>query len=377
MITLYNECAITYRFKAIAFLPLYLFILLPLIVSCTGNKTNEGVDSNKAMDSLRSVITTATVEEQPMSDELLLNGDIACDESLVGKVFLPCTGRVSGVSVEVGDRVTKGQTLAVVHSTDAAEQQADLNTAKSQLRVAERQLQMEQDMHASGMASDKDVAEARAQVAQLRSQLGRLAATSAINRYGSGSTAVLKAPLTGFITAKNVYNDSYIDDSGNDVPAFEVADISRVWVVADVYESDIAKVHQGSAVTVTTMAYPNRLFRGRIDKIYSMIDADSKTMKVRITLQNREGLLKPGMFATVHVQLDGDRHQACSVPAEAVVFENGNSYVVVRQGSSYQRRQVWPIHSTDSRVWLRDGDVQAGETVVVKNALLVYNALGD
>ena len=182
-----------------------LILLTAMLAACSGNTTNDKGGGNKMTDSLRSVITTATVEEQPMSDELLLNGDIACDESLVGKVFLPCTGRVSGVSVEVGDRVTKGQTLAVVHSTDAAEQQADLSTMESQLRVAERQLQMEQDMHASGMASDKDVAEARAQVAQLRSQLRRLNATSAINRYGKNSTAVLKAPLTGYHRACRRY----------------------------------------------------------------------------------------------------------------------------------------------------------------------------
>lgn len=347
------------------------------LTSCGGAGRQKGAAEKQPHDSLRSVIATARVEVRPMSDELLLNGDVACDESLVGKVFLPCTGRVSGVSVEVGDRVSRGQTLAVVHSSEAAGQSADASAAEAQLSVAKRELQMKQEMHASGMASDKEVAEARAQVAQLRAQIERLAATRAIGRYGRGAVAVLKAPIAGYVTAKSIYNDSYVGDGAGDVPAFEVADISRVWVIADVYESDIAKVHQGSRVAVSTMAYPGLSLSGTIDKVYSMIDADSKTMKVRITLRNPGGRLKPGMFATVSVQLDGVGRRAISVPAQAVVFENGSSYVVACRAGGYQRCKVTPLHASDSRVWLAGGGVCEGDTVVARNALLVYNALGD
>jgi cobalt-zinc-cadmium efflux system membrane fusion protein len=114
---------------------------------------------------------------------------------------------------------------------------------------------------------------------------------------------VLRSPISGYVTAKNIYNDSYVgpEDSGDGGEALEIANLSRVWVIADVYESDIAKIHQGAAVTVTTMVYDGEVFHGHIDKVYQVLDSESKTMKVRITLDNARGLLRPGMFATVHV----------------------------------------------------------------------------
>ena len=355
---------------------LYIIVIALAFASCKSNSNAPQKSSKNHTDNLAQVITTTTVKERPMNDELLLNGNISCDESLMGKVFIPCTGRVNGVHVEVGDHVARGQVLAVVHSTEAAENTQDLSDARAQLRVALRELRMKKDMQASGMTSDKDVAEARAQVSLLKAQLNRLAVVSGINNYHQGSNAILRSPISGFIISKSVYNDSYVDESSNDTPAFEIADISRVWVIADVYESDIAKVHQGSNVYVTTMAYPDKIFTGKINKIYSMIDEDSKTMKVCITLDNPSGLLKPGMFANVHVTLQEQIHLALCVPAESVIFENGNNYVIVKHGNTYQRQQVTPIHSTDRYIWISSG-VRPNDVVVCKNALLMYNALSD
>lgn len=353
---------------------LYSILAALLFTSCGNKKTMP--KSKKETKNLTQVISTVTVKKRTMNRELLLNGNISCDESLMGKVFIPCTGRIGGIHAEIGDYVTRGRILAVVHSTEAAEHTQDLSDTRAQLRVAQRELKMKKDMQAGGMASDKDVAEARAQVLQLQSRLNRLSVVGGINNYHQGSQAVLRSPLSGFIISKSVYNDSYIDESSNDTPAFEITDISRIWVIADVYESDIAKVHQGSIVYVTTMAYPGKIFTGKINKTYSMIDADSKTMKVRITLENPSRLLKPGMFANVHVILQDQTHTALCVPAECVIFENGNYYVITEHGKTFHRQQVEIIHRTDHTVWISSG-VRAGELVVCKNALLMYNALSD
>ena len=355
---------------------LYIIIIALVFGSCKSNHNTPQKNDKDNSNTLAQVIATTTVKEKPMNDELLLNGNISCDESLMGKVFIPCTGRVTGIHVEVGDHVVRGQVLAVVHSTEAAENTQDLSDARAQLHVALRELRMKKDMQASGMASDKDITEARAQVSLLKAQLNRLAVVSGINNYHQGSNAILRSPISGFIINKSIYNDSYVDNSSNDIPAFEVADISKVWVIADVYESDIAKVHQGSNVYVTTMAYPDKIFTGRINKIYSMIDEDSKTMKVCITLDNPSGLLKPGMFANVHVALQEQVHVALCVPAESVIFENGNNYVIVKHGNTYHRQQVTPVHSTDRYIWISSG-VKPNDVVVCKNALLMYNALSD
>ena len=329
--------------------------------------------------SLRNeVVETTAVTTGSYSDELTLNGDVSCDESLVRKLFIPCSGRVSGLSVEVGDAVRRGQCLAVIHSEEAADYNKGLADANAQIKMAERDYQMKQDMHRSGMVSDKEVAEAREQLLMARSERSRLSAVAGINGFGGKATAVLRSPISGYVTAKNIYNDSYVgQDSGDGGEALEIANLSRVWVIADVYESDIARIRQGAPVTVTTMAYDDVTFRGYIDKVYRVLDSESKTMKVRITLENRRGLLRPGMFATVHVSTGKGGKTSCRVPAKAIVFDGGTDYVVVAEVKDrYRRQPVRTEHVGSDYAYVVSG-LHAGEKVVSKNALLVFNTLGN
>ena len=332
-----------------------------------------------AYQSLRKeVVETTAVEIGSYGDELTLNGDVSCDERLVRKIFIPCSGRVSGLSVEVGDQVRRGQCLAVIHSEEAAEYNKGLADADAQIRQAERDYEMKQDMRRSGMASDKDVGEARAALVVARAERSRLGAVAGINGFGGRATAVLRSPISGYVTVKNVYDDSYVSPDGEGGgEALEIANLTRVWVIADVYESDIAKVHQGAPVTVTTMAYDGEIFHGCIDKVYNVLDSESKTMKVRITLDNARGLLRPGMFATVHVSTGGGGKALCRVPAKAIVFDGGADYVVVADSHRHYRRQpVMTEHVGSDYAYILSG-LHAGEQVVSKNALLVFNTLGN
>ncbi len=332
-----------------------------------------------AYQSLRKeVVETTTAEIGSYGDELTLNGDVSCDERLVRKIFIPCSGRVSGLSVEVGDQVRRGQCLAVIHSEEAADYNKGLADADAQIRLAERDYEMKQDMRRSGMASDKEVGEARAALVVARAERSRLGAVAGINGFGGRATAVLRSPISGYVTVKNVYDDSYVSPDGEGGgEALEIANLTRVWVIADVYESDIAKVHQGAPVTVTTMAYDGEIFHGHIDKVYNVLDSESKTMKVRITLDNARGLLRPGMFATVHVSTGGGGKALCRVPAKAIVFDGGADYVVVADGHRHYRRQpVMTEHVGSDYAYILSG-LHAGEQVVSKNALLVFNTLGN
>ncbi len=161
--------------------------------------------------SLRNEVVKATpVEKRTYGDELTLNGDVSCDEALVRKVFIPCSGRISGLTVEVGDQVAAGQRLAIIHSEEAADYNKGLADADAQIKMAQRDYQMKQDMHRSGMVSDKEVAEAREQLLMARSERSRLSAVAGINGFGGKATAVLRSPISGYVTAKNIYNDSYV-----------------------------------------------------------------------------------------------------------------------------------------------------------------------
>lgn len=323
----------------------------------------------------QKILETTQVTEGTMYNDLVLNGDVVCDESKLGKVFVPCSGKVQGIKVETGTKVIRGQLLATVFSSDAAEYGKQLSEAEASIRVAQRNLAMKTDMQKSGMATDKDVAEALEQVIVAKAEQQRLQQIARVNGYSGKSHAALLAPLSGYVISKNVYSDSYIDGTNNDTPAFEIADLSSVWVLADVYEDDISKIHQGDEVTITVMAYPDMVMYGHIDKVYMLLDNNSKTMKIRIQLQNSRGLLKPGMFASVYVGLKTNGKKMLQVPTSAIIFENGNNYVVVAdRRNHYHRQKIQIAHQSDTVTFLESG-VNVGDRVVSRNALLEYEAL--
>lgn len=346
------------------------------LASCNTKDDKAQQDTYKSLSN--EVVETTPVEMRAYGDELTLNGDVSCDEALVRKVFIPCSGRVSGLTVEVGDQVSAGQRLAVIHSEEAADYNKGIADTDAQTKMAERDYQMKQDMHRSGMVSDKEVAEAREQLLMTIAERNRLSAVGGINGFGGKATAVLRSPISGYVTTKNIYNDSDVSQDGGDGgEALEIANLNRVWVIADVYESDIAKIRQGAPVTVTTMAYDGQVFSGHIDKVYRVLDNESKTMKVRITLDNSRGLLRPGMFATVHVATGTGSKPLCCVPAKAIVFDGGVDYVVVDDGNRHYRRQaVKTEHVGQDYAYIVSG-LRPGERVVSNNALLVFNTLGN
>lgn len=354
----------------------YAMILTGLLLLAACNNNNQQAEAERQLTAIEKGNVTATekVVLKNIDDELVLNGDVMCDEALLRKVFVPCTGRVSGLTVEVGDRVSRGQRLATVHSEGAADYRKNLSDAEAEMRMAQREYAMQQDMHKSGMASDKDVEEARERLSAAKAEHQRLRDVADINGYNGKSVAALVAPISGYVIAKRIYNDSYVSDDNNDEAAVEIADLHKVWVIADVYESDIAKIRQGTETVVTTMAYPNDVFRGKIDKVYSVLDRESKTMKVRVNLNNPDGILKPGMFASVRVSLSANGKRLPAVPSSAVIFANGNDYVMVKTPKGkYERRKVRVAHASAGYSFMLSG-LETNEEVVTKNALLYFNA---
>lgn len=351
-----------------------IMILAGLLVLASCNRKDSQADAEKQLTAIEKgkVMATEEVKLKGIDDELVLNGDVMCDEALLRKVFVPCTGRISGLNIEIGDHVTRGQRLAMVHSEGAADYRKQQNDADAEIRMAQRQYQMQKDLHQSGMASDKDVEEAREHLVMAKAEQQRLRDVASINGYTS-SNAALVAPISGYVINKRIYNDSYVSEETNNEAAIEIADLHRVWVIADVYESDIAKIRQGAEVAVTTMAFPDIIFHGKIDKIYSVLDSESKTMKVRVNLENTEEKLRPGMFASVRVSLSANGQRLPAVPSSAVIFENGKDYVMVASKSKIERREVRIAHASAGFSFIASG-VSAGEKIITQNALLYFNA---
>lgn len=349
---------------------LYIATALLVLSSCSGESKEDVKETESRVD----LVTTEVIAGE-MRGKLVLNGDIACDERKLAKIFVPCTGKIQNIQVEIGDPVVKEQTLATVFSTDAAEHVKQISETNAQIRMAERNLNQLEEMYADKMATAKDVQEAREGLTILRAEMARLENVAKVNGYSKMSTASLVSPINGFVVGKSVFNDSYIDATNNDAPAFEIADLSTVWVIADVYESDIWKVKSGDSVTVEVVAYPNVKFHGVINKVYNILDNVSKTMKVRVCLDNKQGLLKPGMFATVHISISDDIRPMLQVPTKSIIFENGHDYVVVCDDKKHLRRQLIKIEGYGDMCAFVSSGLSKGEMVVSENALLEFEAL--
>ena len=186
---------------------------------------------------------------------------------------------------------------------------------------------------------------------------------------------IVTAPKSGYVLEKKVNEGAFIRSDNTD-NMFSIGDIGEVWVLANVYESDIARVKEGQTVDVTTLAYPGRKFKGVIDKVNQVLEADSKVMKIRIRLQNADQALKPEMFANVEVQNKNGR-RAIAIPNTAFVTDYGKDYVVIYHDKcNLEVRAVTIIKTLGDKTYIGNG-IKAGEKVISKNELLLFKALTD
>ncbi|WP_207434345.1 efflux RND transporter periplasmic adaptor subunit [Sabulibacter ruber] len=323
-------------------------------------------------DTLSQLIKLDTARLQTVTNQLQLVGKIALDEKKVFQIFPLVGGHVQSVKVELGDYVQKGQTLAIIQSSEIAEFEQQRIAAQSALQVAQKNLEVAQDMLQAGLISEKDLLAARREKSIAQAEVQRMKQIFSIYSTSKGSEYVVKAPSAGFVVEKNINADMQIR-SDNDTNLFTISSMNEIWVMANVFESDIAKVKVGYDAQVTTLSYPDKIFRGKIDKIFNVLDPETRTMKVRVRLDNPDFSLKPEMFANITIEYPEDR-QLMAIPAHALVFDQSKNYVMVyRKRCDVEQREVNIYQTVGQTAYLQSG-LKPGEQVVSKYPLLVYNA---
>ena len=251
----------------------------------------------------------------------------------------------------------------------------DLINAESNLRLSETNLQKTKDLYKSGLASMTDSLNAEVAVQQAKSELNRVHQVLKINGGSTQGEFVIKAPISGFIVQKTAINNMAIR-SDNSTSLFTISDLKNVWIQANVYESNISLIKQGENVDVTTLAYPGKVFKGKIDKVMNVLDPTSKVMKVRVVLPNPGYLLKPEMYASITVS-DKENKQCLSIPSEALIFDHSQYYVLVYNSKTDVKiTPVQVINTVGDRTYLASG-VNDGDKVISSQAILIYNALNS
>src|SRR6266851_2329397 len=355
-------------------------LLIPILIAalCGGCKraaaptTSSTPPGNTATpESAQShAIETETVALQPIAGAILATGKILVTEDRVANIGPIHGGRLVRLYAGQGAIVKKGQKLADLESADIDQAEADYlkaladyenarRTSAAEVKFAQATYDRTRMLYEKTITAGKNLqaAEHDLEVAKASAEssvAGTKAALTAAHRHllilglkesdvdalaskpGLAAVFSLTSPIAGIVVERNATIGATV---GSDANLFKIIDISRVWIDANVFEKDLARVRFGQEVKVSVTAFPGSRFSGKVILVNSVVDPETRTVKVRTEVPNPDGRLKPDMFANVEIITDLNR-SAISVPQSAVLNDGGKTVVFVADGSNYQKRQV-------------------------------------
>lgn len=299
----------------------------------------------------------------------MLVARVAFDERRLATIGPPVSGRVAAVDVVTGDKVKKGDTLLTIHSPDIASSQAQVAETRAARVLARHTLQRTETLVKDGAASQAELQQAQAQMAQAIEEERRASSSLAAIGGGDGSADYkLRSPIDGVVVERSVAvgKEVHVDQ---DQPLLSVADLAKVWVIADLYEQDLPLVKVGADATVYAPALPDKKFPGKIVYVGDLVDTTTRAIRTRIEIDNTEGLLRPGMFAQALVQTQ--IANAVEVPVSAVLARRDQFFVFIKdKDGSFRQREVKLGEQQGLHVTLLEG-VKSGDLVVTQGAILL------
>jgi cobalt-zinc-cadmium efflux system membrane fusion protein len=305
---------------------------------------------------------------------------------------------VTKIVAQLGQRVRKGEPLATIESPDIGSAVSDAHKAEADLIAAEHDLRRKKDLFAQKAASEADVETSEDAERNAKAELERARQKQFLLRVGNvdavSQTYTLTSPIDGEVLLRNInpgveVQGQYSGGAGNNcLPGittnaacgelFTIGEIDRVWILGDVYEVDLPRVHVGAQVKVTTISYPGQSFLGTVDWISGGLDPNTRTAKVRCTIDNPDKKLRPLMYSTVAVVADQKKELA--IPRKAVVRlgEYSVVFVQVGEGGGQVRFERLPVDVDEGQsgpyAAVRHG-IEAGQKVVVDGASALSQTL--
>jgi cobalt-zinc-cadmium efflux system membrane fusion protein len=343
-------------------------------------------------------LTIQPVAERAFRAEHVTEGKIAIDEDRSTPVFSPYAGRVSKLLVRPGDAVVKGQPLFVIEAADNVQAQNDfigamtsMNKAKSALDLAQLQGQRAKDLFEGKAVPLKDYQQSQATLIQAQndlrsSQTAMEAARNKLRILGLTDEDIatfqekgrinpettIFAPIAGTVVQRKIGPGQYVNAGASD-PVYVIGDLSTVWMTAFVRESDCASVAIGQEVAFNVLALPGRPLSARLNYVATAIDPATRRLLVRATIDNKDFVLKPEMFANVTIYSAGDR-PAVGVPKQALIYEGDQVRIwVAHPDKTIELRQIKPGLTNGDLVEVV-GNLKPGEQIVTKGALFIDRA---
>jgi len=349
-----------------------------LILSCSKKEEEAKPQAKKGFElsnTMLKSVSLAKVEKKNIEDDYNFYGKISADKNSYIDVYPLVGGNVLSVNVELGDHVTKGQVLATIRSTELAEVQKDVSDAKTDLIVAQNNLRVAKEMYEGKLNTERDVLEAKSQLQKAQDQMQRAGAVSTVYNVKKGNIYSVVAPISGYIVQKNINKDMQLRSDRSD-NIFDVANLTNVWAIMNVNESDIEKISLGMKAQVSTLSYPDKVFDGKIDKIFKIIDPQTNAMQARVVLDNANGLLIPESKATIKIS-SSENNTALTVPSKAVIFDDNRSFVVMyKSRTDVKVKEIKVLKQVGDVTYVSEG-LSEGEEVITNNQLLIYRSLNN
>lgn len=332
-------------------------------------------------------LDVAEVKTLAFRNVLTTDGNITFNDDAMTMVFSPYSGRVSRLVAKLGDLVNKGAPLMAIEASEFVQGQSDVASAKANVDTAHATEKRQHDLHEAGAGALKDWRQAQSDLvaaeAARNAARGRLrilgktdAEIDALETAPAGMTETLvTAPIDGTVTQRQVGLGQYIQSAagGASMPVFTIGDLSKVWLVANVRESDAPGLRVGQAVEVAVMALPGKTFKAKLAWVGSAVDPITHRLPVRAEVQNPNGELKPQMFASFSIATS-DAVEAPAVPQSALIYEGDATRVfVVGADGSIAVHAVRVGRSRDGMIEIVSG-LHAGEKVVTSGTLFIDRA---
>ncbi|HEY9277474.1 MAG TPA: efflux RND transporter periplasmic adaptor subunit [Methylotenera sp.] len=339
----------------------------------TKTTSENGSTENKAGEIQLSVeeiqqsgVKVSAIQPEKIADQLILSANITANQDRIAFVAPRVEGRLIKVTANLGDQVKAGQSLAVVDSIQIGEARAEYHHAQSELKLAEANFQRTDKLYKDEIVPQRQWLEAknayeRAQTSA-RESADHLHILAGSSDTGI-STFVITAPFSGVVIEKDAVMGELSKPEGK---LFTIADLSTVWIEADVSEKDLGKLAIGSPATVTVSSFPDELFKGKVSYISSIFDKQTRTVKARIELPNPDSKLRIDMFARAMVDLTSSR-EALILPQEAVLLVQGQSTVYIQSDNGFEARPVEVGEQLNKGVVITSG-LKPGEQVVISGA---------
>lgn len=316
----------------------------------------------------RIVVGQANLEE--IRRTVSAPASVEANPSKRANIFPPAGGRIVQLFVNMGQAVQAGQALFEIYSPDLAEAQMNYISARSALAQAEKELNRKQALHERGIAPLRELEEAMTDYEIARSEMqgsSQILHIMGIDEDEIGKPLIVRSPINGRVVDLNVAPGEFIAEP--EEPLMIVADLSSVWVTANIQEKDIRFVGTGADVTARFPAWPGDVYEGTVLFVSDILDEETRTTRVRIEFDNHDMKLKPGMFA--NVSFHSEPSPAIVVPAQAVLQRRDFNYVYVKTHShTYKTREVTVGDLVGDHLVILQG-LQEGENIISQNAVLL------